>query len=166
MISHNKPDGQKSLEQFSRDSAFCGLQPVNNTSVPMKKSLPSVLLSVALLVGAPLFAQKSRDEHPTKKEAPAGAGKLIPVTEKESGWAAKERKTYPLTVCVASDEDLGSMGKSPEYIYRVNGKPDRLIVLCCDGCEEDFMKDPAKHVAKLDAAAKAKSGSSNVGAPK
>lgn len=50
------------------------------------------------------------------------------------------------------------MGKSLEYIYRVDGKPDRLLVFCCDGCEEDFMKEPAKYLAKLDAAAKSKGG--------
>jgi hypothetical protein len=25
------------------------------------------------------------------------------------------------------------MGKSPEYIYREEGNPDRLVVFCCDG---------------------------------
>lgn len=48
------------------------------------------------------------------------------------------------------------MGKSPEYIYRVDGKADRLLVFCCDGCEDDFMKEPTKYLAKLDAAAKQK----------
>jgi len=123
----------------------------------MKLSLPSILMSTALLVGAPLSAQTPHDaHHGAKKATPAAAGKLVPVTEKEAAWAAKERKTYPLDVCVTSDEKLGSMGKSPEYIYRVDGKPDRLVVLCCDGCEEDFTKEPAKYTAKLDAAAKAK----------
>ena len=30
---------------------------------------------------------------------------------------------------------------------------DRLLIFCCDGCEEDFMKDTAKYLAVLDAAA-------------
>ena len=88
-------------------------------------------------------------------------GKLMPVTEKEASWAAQARKTYPLEVCVASDEKLGAMGKSPECIYREGGKPDRLVVFCCDGCEEDFMKDPAKYLAKIDAAAKNKGAAGN-----
>lgn len=41
-------------------------------------------------------------------------------------------------------------------IYRVDGKADRLLVFCCDGCEDDFMKEPAKYLAVLDAAAKKK----------
>ncbi len=48
------------------------------------------------------------------------------------------------------------MGKSPEYVYRVSGQPDRLVIFCCEGCEDDFLKTPAKFTAKLDAAAKAK----------
>ena len=112
----------------------------------IKSFLPTFLASAALLVGAQLLAQ-----------TPPTAGKLVRVTEKESAWAAKARQTYPLEVCVATDEKLGSMGKSPEYIYRVTGQPDRLVILCCDGCEEDFMKEPAKFTAKLDAAAKSKS---------
>lgn len=83
-------------------------------------------------------------------------GKLIAITEKDAAWAAKARKEYPVDVCVTSGDKLGSMGKSPEYIYRVDGKPDRLLIFCCDGCEEDFMKDTAKYLAALDAAAKKK----------
>jgi hypothetical protein len=107
-------------------------------------------------------AALAHDGHKKDKEnatvaAPAEkAGKLVAVTEKDAAWAAKARKEYPLDVCLTSDEKLGSMGKSPEYIYRVEGKPDRLLVFCCDGCEEDFMKEPAKYLAKLDTAAKAK----------
>jgi hypothetical protein len=33
------------------------------------------------------------------------------------------------------------------------------VLFCCEGCIEDFKGDPAKFLAKLDAAAKAKSGS-------
>jgi hypothetical protein len=95
------------------------------------------------------------------KTAPAAKpGKLIPLTEKDAEWAAQARKAYPLKTCLTSDEALGSMGDSPEYIYRVEGKPDQLVVFCCDGCNEDFLKDPAPYLAKLDAAkdAKAKAG--------
>lgn len=123
----------------------------------MKSHLFSLLFSSALLVAAPAFAQEGPSHHAAAARA---AGKLVPVTEKDAAWAAKARKAYPLDVCLTSDEKLGSMGKSPEYIYRVEGKPDRLVMFCCDGCEEDFMKDPAKYLAKVDAAAKAKSSPS------
>ena len=32
-------------------------------------------------------------------------------------------------------------------------QPDRLVRFCCDGCPDDFMKDPAKYLKQLDAAA-------------
>jgi hypothetical protein len=44
--------------------------------------------------------------------------------------------------------------KNAEFIYREAGKPDWLVMFCCDGCEEDFMKEPAKYLAKLAVAAK------------
>lgn len=113
-------------------------------------------VSTALLLAAPAFAQQDHAHHGAAAATPAKAGKLIRITEKDAAWAAKARKEYPLDVCLTSDEKLGSMGKSPEYIYRVDGQPDRLVVFCCDGCEEDFLKEPAKYLAKIDAAKGAK----------
>jgi hypothetical protein len=120
----------------------------------MTSRIYSLLLSGAFLLAVPAFAQSTQQPAP---QASAKAGKLVAVSEKEAAWAAKARKEYPLDVCLTSDEKLGSMGKSPEYIYRVDGKPDRLVVFCCDGCEEDFMKDTAKYLAKIEAA-KSKGG--------
>ena len=125
----------------------------------IKSSSLLVLAIASLIVAMPLLAQTHTDKHPEENEAAPALGKLVSVTEKESAWAAQARKTYPLNVCLTSDEALGSMGKSPEYIYRVEGKPDRLVIFCCNGCEEDFMKEPAKYLAKLDAAQSAKSNS-------
>lgn len=129
----------------------------------MKKiSLLALVFSSSFLLVAPVaYAADAPDHAALGKAAPAGkTGKLIPVGEKDAEWAAKAREDYPLTVCLVSDESLGSMGKSPEYIYRVEGKPDQLVVFCCDGCNEDFLKDPAPYLAKLDAAKdeKAKTG--------
>ena len=115
----------------------------------MKSRLYSLVLSSAFLVAVPAFAQSA--QQPAAQSA-AKTGKLVAVAEKDAAWAAKARKEYPLDVCLTSDEKLGSMGKSPEYIYRVEGKPDRLVVFCCDGCEGDFMKDPGKYLAKIDTA--------------
>lgn len=127
-----------------------------------KTSLLALVFSSSFLLVAPVaYAADAHDHAAPGKAAPAGkTGKLIPVGEKDAEWAAKARKDYPLTVCLISDEPLGSMGKSPEYIYRVEGKPDQLVVFCCDGCNEDFLKDPAPYLAKLDAAkdTKAKTG--------
>lgn len=122
----------------------------------------TLLLAAGTLLATPYgFTADAPKPADHAKTAPAAKpGKLIPLSEKDAEWAAAARKAYPLTTCLTSDEALGSMGDSPEYIYRVEGKPDQLVVFCCDGCNEDFLKDPAPYLAKLDAAkdAKAKAG--------
>jgi hypothetical protein len=125
----------------------------------IKSPLLALLGCIALTATATSvgFAQQTSGEagSVSKNEVAASntqAGKLIRVSDKEAAWAAQARKSYPLDVCVVSDEKLGSMGKSPEYIYRVDGQPDRLVVFCCSGCDEDFLKAPDAHLAKIDAA--------------
>jgi len=115
-------------------------------------------LAFGLSVTTHVRAADGHKKHQHDASAPAakGAGTLTKVTKADATWVAKARETYPLQVCVTSDEKLGSMGDNAEYIYREKGKPDRLVVFCCDGCEEDFTKEPAKYLAKLDAAAKQK----------
>lgn len=79
------------------------------------------------------------------------------ATSKESAAANAVPANYPLTTCVVSDEELGSMGKPFEVIYKQSGKADRKVLLCCSNCEDGFLRDPAKFVALLDAAEKAAS---------
>ena len=67
----------------------------------------------------------------------------------EAGEQATPAVPYPLDVCVVSGEKLGSMGEP--YVISYEG---RQIKFCCDGCEKDFRKEPAKFLAKVDAAAK------------
>lgn len=122
------------------------------------KPIRHLLVLTAFAFG--LLASLHAADHPHKKgdsSQTAGAGKLVKLTKEDAAWAAKARAAYPLKVCLASDEKLGAMGDNAEYIYREAGKPDRLIIFCCDGCEDDFKKEPAKFLAKLDAATKAKS---------
>ncbi len=131
----------------------------------MKFHLYSAILATSLLLSAPAFAKDGHHDHGAAKPSPAGkAGKLSPITEKDAAWAAKERKSYPVDICIASDEKLGSMGKGAEFIYRAEGQPDRFVVFCCEGCDGDFLKDPAKHLAKLDTA-KAKKGGADKAKP-
>ena len=44
-------------------------------------------------------------------------------------------------------------GKIVEYVYKQEGKPDRLVRLCCHKCEARFKNNPARSLEKLDAAA-------------
>jgi len=66
--------------------------------------------------------------------------------------AATSTAVYPLKTCVVSGGKLGGMGKPVEYVYKQAGQPDRTVVFCCRACIEKFEKQPAKFLAKLDAA--------------
>lgn len=118
----------------------------------MKTIRYSVGLAAAVLVlslatsGFAHGAPKNEKEKAGAQASSEKTGKLVAVTEKDAAWATKARKEYPVDSCVTSGDKRGSMGKSPEYIYRVDGKPDRLLIFCCDGCEEDFMREPAKYL--------------------
>jgi hypothetical protein len=114
--------------------------------------LVSLLCALGLGSGA-VFAADHGSKH-GQHAAPAATGQLTKVTEKDAAWATKARASYPLKVCLTSDEALGSMGDNAEFIYREQGKPDRLVIFCCGGCSDDFLAAPAKFLAKLDAAAK------------
>ncbi len=63
------------------------------------------------------------------------------------------RASYPLAACLVSDEKFEASDKPVEYVHKEAGKPDRLILVCCEGCIDDFKKEPAKFLAKLDTAA-------------
>ncbi len=71
-----------------------------------------------------------------------------------SGFAADDKKAekpkpYPLKTCITDDEKLGSMGAP--YVFTHEG---REIKLCCKGCLDDFKKDSAKYIKKLEVAEK------------
>ena len=59
-------------------------------------------------------------------------------------------KPYPLPDCVISEEALGSMGKPIAIVYE-----GQEIKFCCKDCKKTFEKNPAKAMAKFDAAVKA-----------
>lgn len=104
----------------------------------------------------------------TTKSIPALLASLVLTAGVLSAAAAKTdaeiiaaaRPAYPLKTCLVSNEPLGSMGEASGYIYRAKGQPDRVVFFCCEGCGDDFKANPAKFLAKVDAAAAqaAKSG--------
>ena len=124
---------------------------MKSTSLLRSSRLTAAVLALALATGlAPaLFAADKHDKH-----ADASAAKKM--TPAETALIAKARASYPLKTCLVSDEKLGSMGEAAPYIHRVAGQPDRVVFVCCDGCIDDFKATPAKFLAKIDAAAKAK----------
>ncbi len=79
------------------------------------------ILSTVLLLASPFVAF-------AEKAAPA-----TPAPEKPA-------------MCPVSGEELGEMGKPYEYTYKVEGKPDQKVLLCCKHCVAKFEKDPAKYL--------------------
>jgi len=65
---------------------------------------------------------------------------------------ATANAAYPLKTCVVSGGKLGGMGKPVAYVSKQAGQPDRTVMFCCKGCIRKFEKEPAKFLAKLDAA--------------
>ncbi|QNN21851.1 hypothetical protein HED60_06045 [Planctomycetales bacterium ZRK34] len=66
----------------------------------------------------------------------------------DAGMIKDQGPRYPLATCLVSGESLTEMGKPVDFIYN-----NRLIRFCCKHCKGDFLKDPSKFIAKLDAAA-------------
>ena len=52
-------------------------------------------------------------------------------------------KPYPLTLCIVTDNDLGSMGDERTFVYK-----GQEIKICCKPCEKKFLKNPEKYLAK------------------
>jgi hypothetical protein len=103
------------------------------------KPFLTCLFSLSLLFTTAIAADKA--EQPSNKTA-----------DKPAAVSAAEIANYPLKVCAVSGEELGSMGEPFDYIHQEAGQPDRLVRMCCDGCLKKFKKDPAKYLARIDAA--------------
>jgi hypothetical protein len=59
----------------------------------------------------------------------------------------QQKKSYPLTTCLVSGEELGA--DAVDHLYGV-----RLTRFCCEKCIAGFTKEPAKYLATLDKAGK------------
>lgn len=51
-------------------------------------------------------------------------------------------KPYPLKTCIVTDDELDN--EPTVFVHE-----GQQIKLCCDGCKEDFDKEPAKYLQKL-----------------
>ncbi|GAB5559518.1 MAG: hypothetical protein SynsKO_11650 [Synoicihabitans sp.] len=71
------------------------------------------------------------------------------------GDTTQANKNDPVTVCVVSGEDLGSMGEPVAYTHKVDGKADVEVMFCCKRCVNRFKADPDKYLSKLNEDAEA-----------
>lgn len=76
------------------------------------------------------------------KKDPAATIKMI-----DDAVIQAQKGSYPLTTCVISGEELGSMDGQIDIVHGT-----RLVRLCCKGCVKGFQKEPAKHMATVNAA--------------
>lgn len=121
----------------------------------MRTIMAALALTLALVAAGGPRAQGAGQD----ASGPA-PGLLVPVSDKtDAAWLAQARANYPLSVCSVSGDKLGDakMGKAHDYVFKQDGKPDRLVRFCCSDCVKDFNKDPAKYLKIIDEAA-AKAG--------
>jgi hypothetical protein len=101
---------------------------------------------VAFVAGNRLMKTCCNNCKATVEGDPAKASEKLDAAVKE-----KQAADYPLETCVVSGEKLGSMGDPIEVVVG-----NRLVKLCCAGCEKALEKDPAKHIGTVDKARSAK----------
>ena len=100
----------------------------------MHSKFSALLISAGLFVAAPVFAAEHAEHDHNAKEQP--------VSKADAAAIEKARANYPLKTCIVSGDSLGSMGEATGYVHKEAGKPDRVVFFCCDGCVDDFKKDP------------------------
>ena len=116
----------------------------------MKHLLTTLLAATLLVSAAPLLSAADTPQPAAKTTAIAATDPATTPSE------ASAEEGYPLTTCVVSGQPLeGGMGGPVDYIHKAPGQPDRLVRFCCKACIAEFKKDPAKYLAKIDAAAAA-----------
>lgn len=120
---------------------------------------------LSLSAAPAIFAHEGHDHAATATgdhSITALHGQLVPAKDAPSDWLAKQREEYPLDSCVVSEDALKSDSGGPiDFVYKQEGKPDRLVRFCCKDCIKDFKKDPTKYLNEIDAAAAKRKGAGN-----
>ena len=121
------------------------------------QQLPSYPLTTCLVSGEPLDAMGGPIDlvHDGRLARVCCKGCIKGVKKDPAKHFAKidaavieaQKASYPLETCAISAEPLGSMGEPIDIVHGT-----RLVRLCCKGCVKGFKKNPAKTMAKIDAA--------------
>jgi hypothetical protein len=116
-------------------------------------ALPAVVVLCALAG----FGASAADDSGQKTAVAVGQ---VADAEKDKGIAAQQEASYPLKKCVVSGKTTGG-SEAVNYVHK-----DRLVKLCGKGCITKFEANPAKYLAKLDAAKTASTGKPRAGGDK
>ena len=103
----------------------------------------SYLLLICLLLGS--FSSGHSEEN----KSPAPNSAQIVKTPEDKAKAAELAKSYPLTTCVVSHDEVGGTSDTVDALY-----DGRLIRFCCKGCVKSFNKNPEKYLKEIDSAKK------------
>ncbi len=123
-----------------------------NTRLALRSSIAGLALAF-VAAATVLTPAQAHEGHKKDKER-----------SKDSAQAAAD---YPVDYCVVSGDKLedGDMGAPINHTYKQEGKPDRLVRLCCKDCVREFNKDPEKFLKMIDDAAAAKAKGEKPAAP-
>lgn len=77
---------------------------------------------------------------------PAGSDVAGTIAKLDEAVIAAQNADYAAKKCPVSGKDLGSMGDPINLVVA-----NRLVKICCAGCEKPVMADPAAAFEKLDA---------------
>lgn len=133
---HAQPQTQPAAVEFKGDPYLLAIDPVSGEKLgPIEKQVVIDHEGRELRFGSQQSAEKFRSD-PTK---------YLPGVDK--ALVALQMPSYALETCPVSGEKLGGMGEPVDFVFR-----NRLVRFCCPSCKGDFLKEPGKYVAKLDAA--------------
>ncbi len=123
-----------------------------NTRLALRSSIAGLALAF-VAAATVLTPAQAHEGHKKDKER-----------SKDSAQAAAD---YPVDYCVVSGDKLedGDMGAPINHTYKQEGKPDRLVRLCCKDCVREFNKDPEKFLKMIDDASAAKAKGEKPAAP-
>lgn len=104
----------------------------------------ATLVLAGLLAGTAGAAAKDAQGLPTKQPKLQDRGR--PAAEfvaKPTAAQLKAAKPAVNKLCPVSHEKVGTMGAPPLVIWK-----GQAYALCCEGCVQEFAKDPAKYAAE------------------
>ncbi len=111
-----------------------------------------IVALAALALAAGCGKAESEHDHAGHDHAGHDHGAMQEGTDMKDGAMAQTAdaansaaKPYTLDTCIVSDEKLDSMGEPVVKIY-----DGQEVKFCCSNCIEDFEKDKAKFLTKLE----------------
>lgn len=133
---HGNPQSQAPAAEFKGDPYLLDTDPVSGEKLgPLEKQVVIDHEGRELRFANEQNAKKFRSE-PAKY-----------LSDIDKALVALQIPFYALETCPVSGEKLGGMGEPVDLVFK-----NRLVRLCCTSCKGDFLKEPGKYLAKLDAA--------------